>query len=91
MNVQINETWRIVSDPYNFILQQSRIGTGRKNEGEVIWSTIGFFSSVQHALNRLLKEEMLQSEAESLSELKGLVRDVQTTIDTVAGELMVTL
>ena len=91
MNIQINEKWRIASDPYNFILQQSHIGNGEKNKGDVIWDTVGFFISIPAALNRLLKEEMLQSDVNSLKELKELVRDVQTTLDIVADELTVTL
>jgi len=50
MEIQINDDWRVVSDPYGWIVQNKQVsGPGSKTPGEVYWLARTYYQSLPAA------------------------------------------
>jgi hypothetical protein len=89
MRIQINEDWRITSDPQNFILEMKRIrGKESKTPGDEYYTAEGFYTNLDNALQGLVRRSVLESDCDSfeslnalLRQLDGSIRDVQECLD----------
>ena len=81
MNIPINDDYRIRSDPFNIILEKSRIVSKEgKNKGETAWDIIGFYTSVENALQALVTRDIMMSDCNSLEGLRALVGTLREDI-----------
>jgi len=76
--LQITDEWRITTDPQNFILQKSRIVKEGKNKGEVIWSSVGFYPTLDRACKGLIRKGLKESD----------LQDVKAITNYVDGEIV---
>jgi len=85
MMLQINNEWRITTDPYNYILQKSRIAKEGKNKGEITWSSVSFHPTLKSACERLidggLKELDLQEANKIINYLDRINQDIINAIE----------
>ena len=88
MKIQINEDWRITSDPQNFILEMRRVkGTESKTPGEEYYTAEGFYTNLDNALQGLVRRSVLDSDCDSLESLNALLRQLDGTIRSVQESL----
>lgn len=79
MLVEINENYRVTSDPRQFILQK-RSGVDKKT-GEVNWNSVSFHATleslVQTAVWRDFRGGGTESIESALERVNGLIRDLR--------------
>lgn len=84
MNIKIGEKYRIVTDTYNFILQEISRSTNQKTGVvSMVWGNNKYYLELSQALGAVLRHELRKSEADSIKSLhgdllrcEGMIRDV---------------
>lgn len=87
MQLHIGETWRIESDPHNFILQHLdevnvRDSETKKktDETKLVWKDYGFYSKLEHALGRVLREEIKSQNKVDIKDLINVIKNTEKEI-----------
>src|SRR5690625_3158643 len=96
LNIKVGNEYKITSDDMNVILNRKHIvdptkspnWKRRKAEGaspdkRIEWREIGYFGTVEAALDRVVRQGVLESEAESISELTKEMRAIRREIEAV--------
>ena len=66
MDIKLKGNYVITSDNNQFILSKVLV---KQKSSEEYYSSVGFYGSLEHALNAYTKNVILQSEATSIKEL----------------------
>ena len=87
--VQIDEEnvdhgYALTTDEYNFIIYKLGIYLKGKNQGEVSKTPIGYFSTLEHALQRI---KDLEVRLRGLEDLEGLVERIRAVMDEISVNL----
>lgn len=87
--VQIDEEnvdhgYALTTDEYNIIIYKLGIYLKGKNQGEVSKTPIGYFSTLEQALQRI---KDLEVRLHSLEDLEGLVERIRAVMDEVSVNL----
>ena len=84
MDIQIDKNWKITSRPLNIELcrltQKKKGGTG--------WAVVGYYQKIEHALDRLFDENIYESGATSLNELKKDIEVLRRKVVSVCHSFM---
>jgi hypothetical protein len=87
MKIELNDDWRIKTDPCNFTIEERSVVKEGKTKGEEKWTAVGHYTSLDNALNGFLKHSMLRSDVDSLEGLKSLISSVRDIVDNVRNGL----
>lgn len=83
MELDLNEKYRVVTDEYNFILQEKRIIGSKKpatrspdacNVGKVKYTNLGYYSNLSSLVHGLITCEIRISEVDEINEIEMLVK-----------------
>lgn len=80
MNIRIDNDYKLTSDERNVILTKISIGQSGKSKGKEVESNVGYYGTIEHALNDYLRIKINTSQATSINELKAEIREVKKTI-----------
>ncbi|MCK6919631.1 DUF5405 family protein [Enterobacter kobei] len=82
LNIEVGSKYIITGTKYDLVLSEKKKVTDEnsKNFGNEITSRLGYFSTFDKLVKELCHKEILESEAQSLTELK-------THIDNLSSEL----
>ena len=80
MNIRIDKDYKLTSDERNVILTKISIGQSGKSKGKEVESNVGYYGTIEHALNDYLRIKINTSQATSINELKAEIREVKKTI-----------
>ncbi|ENX12121.1 hypothetical protein F895_03632 [Acinetobacter sp. CIP 64.2] len=89
MILDLGDTYRIVTDEYNFTLQLKKvIGSVKavtkepleKNIGKIRYVDVGHYPSLRALINGLLRREILLSQVDSLKELESFLEECVSKI-----------
>jgi len=75
MIIQIDEQYRVTTDPYQWIIQKKRTRNGRED-----WTSQTFHPSFSSALENLGERMVRESNASTLSEALADVKTITTTL-----------
>jgi len=82
MNIQVSENYRIETDKYNYILKKRhvsdpnhRFSSGQAKES---WEDVGFYSKLEHLVNRLVELQVKSSNATNLLDVVRVINEVTT-------------
>ncbi|HAV5392305.1 TPA: hypothetical protein JI093_12410 [Acinetobacter baumannii] len=94
MELDLNEKYRVVTDEYNFILQEKRIIGSKKpatrspdacNVGKVKYTNLGYYSNLSSLVHGLITREIRISEVDEINEIEMLVkRCTQKIVDNLS-------
>lgn len=94
MELDLNEKYRVVTDEYNFILQEKRIIGSKKpatrspdacNVGKVKYINLGYYSNLSSLVYGLITREIRISEVDEINEIEILVkRCTQEIVDNLS-------
>ncbi|MEN8360080.1 hypothetical protein ABFO60_05000 [Acinetobacter baumannii] len=94
MELDLNEKYRVVTDEYNFILQEKRIIGSKKpatrspdacNVGKVKYTNLGYYSNLSSLVHGLITREIRISEVDEINEIEILVkRCTQEIVDNLS-------
>ena len=84
MNVQLYKNYYLKSEPLNFTLYQKRTveDSRSKNHGEEYDVVVGYYTTIESALNSMCNREIKACKCTTLA---GLMREVKKLQDMVAG------
>lgn len=80
----VDHGYALTTDEYNFIIYKLGIYLKGKNQGEVYKTPIGYFSTLEHALQRIKDIEV---RLYGLEDLDGLVERIHAVMDEVSVNL----
>lgn len=83
MNIKIDNNYSLRSDLRNVILVENKIIQEGENKGKPTETTIGYYGTVEGALNGYLKVKTNLSNATSIKELLDEIKSVKTIISEV--------
>jgi hypothetical protein len=94
MNIQVGENYRIESDKYNYILKKRHVSdpNHRFSSGQAkeTWEDIGYYSKLEHLVNRLVELEVKTSDTTNLLDVVRVINEIATfkvsEIKKVIGE-----
>lgn len=69
--IELDENYRITSDPYNYILQR---------KSKTNWATVGYYARIEHILDDILDMKIRESEVKSLTALQAQIRKIRKEI-----------
>ena len=75
MQISINEQYRIISDPNQWIVQKKRT-----RKGSLDWESIEYYSSFTSAINSLGERLVRESDAVGLTEAMAAVEKITTSL-----------
>lgn len=83
MNIQLDENYKIISDPLNYILQEKRIAEKGKNEGKEIWVNAGYHGTLQSALKGYIRKNIQNSDIDTVEGLIDRMNKLEETVKQV--------
>ena len=88
MKIQINDTWRISTDPQNFIIEKKTIvGKEGDNKGNINWVSIGFYPTLEQALRGYSRRFMLDGDETTVDEIKSSLDVLKAEISRVTASI----
>lgn len=71
MDIQINESYKLVNDKYNIILQEryEKEDKQKNKTGEFGYKDVGYYPTLDMALGGFVRKSTLNSEARSIGQL----------------------
>lgn len=80
MTITVNEEYRIVTDEYNFMLQQKKVRKKGKNAGNEIWVTVGYYPSIEYAYEALIRRGLLKEDLEGVQQVIDYLEKIHKEI-----------
>ncbi|MEC1723925.1 hypothetical protein P9E34_04085 [Schinkia azotoformans] len=83
--IHIGENYRIDKDKLNWILQEKRVTDPNHHKTksdipEERWIDIGYFGRIEQLLNHLLNSHLLQSNVNTLEDIKTLLKQTENIL-----------
>lgn len=79
MKLDLNENYRVMTDEYNFILQERR--KKRKLDCIIRYKDVGYYPTLESMIRGLLNKEILKSDSNSFCDIAELIQ--RCTLDIV--------
>ncbi|MDC4801538.1 hypothetical protein NQ814_18600 [Acinetobacter baumannii] len=82
MKLDLNEKYRVVTDEYNFILQEKKVIGSKKpatrspdacNVGKIKYTSLGYYSNLSSLVHGLITREIRISEVDEISKIEELI------------------
>ena len=83
MKIQINDTWRISTDPHCFIVEKKTIVAKGDNKGKINWIAKGFCSTLEQAIGCYCRQFMLDGDESTISDIKASLGVLTAEIQAV--------
>lgn len=71
--IELGEKYVVTGSTHDLILNEKKIVKEGKNAGQVTLARLGYYSKFEHLVKELCHREILQSEAQSLEELRDYI------------------
>ncbi|EPY4328946.1 DUF5405 family protein [Klebsiella quasipneumoniae] len=71
--IELGEKYVVTGSTHDLILNEKKIVKEGKNAGQETLSRLGYYSKFEHLVKELCHREILQSEAQSLEELRDYI------------------
>lgn len=77
MQIQLNDDYRIIDDPLQFILQHRCI---RKSDGSDYWVNEGYYGTLNSLVSALLTREIHDADISTICEIPNVLRACTASI-----------
>lgn len=77
MQIQLNDDYRIIDDPLQFVLQHRCI---RKSDGSDYWINEGYYGTLNSLVSALLTKEIHDADVSTIREIPAVLRACTDTI-----------
>lgn len=85
IRIELGEKYVVTGSAHDLILSEKKISKEGKNAGQEILSRLGYYSKFEHLVRELMHMEILESEAQSLQELRDHIQKVSETLAKAIG------
>ncbi|WP_423251091.1 DUF5405 family protein [Klebsiella aerogenes] len=73
LRIELGDKYVVTGSAHDLILNEKKIAKEGKSAGQEVLSRLGYFSKFEHLVKELCHREILQSEAQSMEELRDYI------------------
>ena len=81
MKIQLDNNFRITTDPLNFILEEKRIAQSGKNKGNEIWVNAGYFGTLKPLLKDYIQTNIKNSNIDTIEGIIARIDELERNIN----------
>lgn len=85
LNIELADKYVVTGSAHDLILNEKNIAKEGKNAGQVVLSRLGYFSKFEHLVRELMHKEILESEAQTLTELRDHIHQFSEKVGKAVG------
>ena len=83
MQVPINKNWRIATDPQNFTIEKRMIVQSGKTKGDVNWTVMGYYTTLDGAIRGYSRRFMLDGDETTIEGVKSSLANLRREIEAL--------
>lgn len=80
LHIELGEKYVVTGSSHDLILNEKKIAKEGKNAGQQVLSRLGYYSKFEHLVRELMHREILQSEAQTLEELRDHIAELSENL-----------
>ncbi len=85
LHIELSEKYVVTGSAHDLILNEKKIAKEGKNAGQQVLSRLGYYSKFEHLVRELMHREILQSEAQTLEELRNHIAELSEKLGKAVG------
>ena len=85
LHIELGEKYVVTGSSHDLILNEKKIAKEGKNAGQQVLSRLGYYSKFEHLVRELMHREILQSETQTLEELRDHIAELSEKLSKAVG------
>ena len=85
LHIELGDKYVVTGSTHDLILNEKKIAKEGKSAGQQVLSRLGYYSKFEHLVKELMHREILQSEAQTLEELRDHINDISVKLGKAVG------
>lgn len=85
LRIELGDKYVVTGSAHDLILNEKKIAKEGKSAGQEVLSRLGYYSKFEHLVRELMHKEILESEAQSLQELRDHIQKVSEMLAKAVG------
>lgn len=85
LRIELGDKYVVTGSAHDLILNEKKIAKEGKSAGQEVLSRLGYFSKFEHLVRELMHREILESEAQTLKELRDHIQQFSERLGKAVG------
>lgn len=85
LRIELGDKYVVTGSAHDLILNEKKIAKKGKSAGQEVLSRLGYFSKFEHLVRELMHKEILESEAQTLTELRDHIQQFSERLGKAVG------
>ncbi|EAP9713344.1 hypothetical protein F2H59_24200 [Salmonella enterica] len=85
LRIELGDKYVVTGSAHDLILNEKKISKEGKNAGQEVLSRLGYYSKFEHLVRELMHKEILESEAQTLTELRDHIYQLSERLCKAVG------
>ena len=85
LRIELGDKYVVTGSAHDLILNEKKIAKEGKSAGQEVLSRLGYFSKFEHLVRELMHQEILESEAQTLTELRDHIQQLSERLGKAVG------
>lgn len=85
LRIELGDKYVVTGSAHDLILNEKKIAKEGKSAGQEVLSRLGYFSKLEHLVRELMHREILESEAQTLTELRDHIQQFSERLGKAVG------
>ena len=85
LRIELGDKYVVTGSAHDLILNEKKISKEGKNAGQEVLSRLGYYSKFEHLVRELMHKEILESEAQTLTELRYHIYELSERLGKAVG------
>ena len=85
LRIELGDKYVVTGSAHDLILNEKKIAKEGKSAGQEVLSRLGYFNKFQHLVRELMHKEILESEAQTLTELRDHIQQFSERLGKAVG------
>lgn len=85
LRIELGDKYVVTGSAHDLILNEKKISKEGKNAGQEALSRLGYYSKFEHLVRELMHKEILESEAQTLTELRDHIYELSERLRKAVG------
>lgn len=80
MKIKLSDDYQLTSDRYQYIIQEKKVVKKGKTQGTEYWDNIGYYNTLQGALDSYVNMRVRISDKNTLTELLAYLKEIKKEV-----------
>lgn len=85
LRIELGDKYVVTGSAHDLILNEKKIAKEGKSAGQEVLSRLGYFNKFEHLVRELMHKEILESEAQTLTELRDHIQQFSERLGKAVG------